>query len=55
MAFPGFYLVSANDHSDTLSKGRNPKEIDPHIGMVFDNSVKFAWKDDKTVTLMSSR
>jgi hypothetical protein len=55
MSFSGFYLVSANDLSDTLSKGRNPKEIDPHIGKVFDYLVKVPWKDDKTVASMSSR
>jgi hypothetical protein len=55
MAFPGFYLVLANYLSDILSKGRNPKEIDPHIAKIFYYLVKFAFKDDKTYTSMSSR
>lgn len=55
MAFPRFYFVSSNDLLDILSKGRNPKEIEPHFGKVFDNLVKVNWKDDKTVTAMGSR
>jgi dynein heavy chain len=32
MAFPRFYLVSANDLLDILSKGRNRKKLIPTLG-----------------------
>ncbi|KAK8861127.1 hypothetical protein M9Y10_012822 [Tritrichomonas musculus] len=55
MAFPRFYFVSSNDLLDILSKGRNPQDIEPHFGKVYDNLVKVKWSGPKTCTAMMSR
>jgi dynein heavy chain len=56
-AFPRFYFVSSNDLLDILSKGRNPRDIEPHFAKVYDNLVKVNWEDNSagTVVAMISR
>jgi len=52
-AFPRFYFVSSNDLLDILSKGKNPKEIEPHFSKVFDNLVAVTWKANTPGTVMA--